>query len=151
MNELGSLSRPTWRYFEASGIKLAEGQFAEVIYDRAVVDGAAARLAQVISLRWTMARTPQTSTTQPPVWGNLAAFYQHHLIEDVLARRRAGHSSTVDWTFVERVHARTWAQAINFERRTNFLLDAACSKSWSCDHGTRSRAERLRLRSQHEK
>lgn len=148
--KLGPLSSPKLgEYFEASGIELTEGQVAEVNLKIAEwLTQAAAKLKQgyLITVDYgAEAANLYNSTVR--FAGTLRAFYQHNLIEDVLARPgEQDITSTVDWTFVERVTRRLGVKTIQFQRQDKFLLAAGLLEEleWQSQHAT-TEAKKLAL------
>ena len=148
--KLGPLSSPRLtEYFETLGIDLAEGQVAEVnLGIEQWLTQASSTLTEgyLITVDYGAdAEDLYNSTAR--FAGTLRAFYQHRLIEDVLARPgEQDITTTVDWTFVERVTRRLGLKTINFERQDKFLLDAGLLEEmdWQSHHATTD-AEKLAL------
>ncbi|MEO8434121.1 MAG: SAM-dependent methyltransferase [Pyrinomonadaceae bacterium] len=147
---LGPPSSPKLvEYFAASEIKLAEGQVAEVnLKIEEWLTQAAAKLDQgyLITVDYG-ADAVDLYNSAARFAGTLRSYYQHRLIEDVLGRPgEQDITSTVNWTFVERVTRRLGLKTIKFERQDKFLLEAGLLEEleWQSWRAT-TEAEKLRL------
>src|SRR5687768_7409646 len=125
--KLGPLSSPKLgEYFEELGIELAEGRVAEVnLKMEEWLTQAAAQLTEgyLITVDYGADASDLYHATARFA-GTLRAFHQHRLIEDVLARPgEQDITTTVDWTFVQKVTSRLGLKTIKFERQDKFLLE----------------------------
>ena len=148
--KLGPLSSPKLaEYFEASGIELAEGRVAEVnLKIEEWLTQAAAQLTEgyLITVDYGADASDLYHSTARFA-GTLRAFHQHRLIEDILARPgEQDITTTVDWTFVERITSRLGLKTIKFERQDKFLLEVGLLEELELKsrHAT-TEAEKLQL------
>lgn len=115
------------KYFKASGIELKEGQAAEVNLEiEEWLSRAAAKLAKGYLITVDYGADAAELYSSPARYeGTLRAFYQHQLVDDVLARPgEQDITTTVDWTFVKRVAEKLGLETVKFDRQDKFLLAA---------------------------
>jgi SAM-dependent MidA family methyltransferase len=142
---LGPLSTPRLRsYFKEDGIKLGEGEVAEVNFEiEQWLRRVAARLRQgyLITVDYGL-----TAAELDPT-GTLRGFRRHEIIEDVLARPgEQDLTTTVNWTFVKRVGDQLGFEVKEFARQDRFLLAAGLLDQLQLEsQQTKSEAEKLRL------
>jgi SAM-dependent MidA family methyltransferase len=134
---------------KTSGIELKEGQAAEVSLEiEEWLSRAVSRLAEgyLITVDYGDEAAELYSASER-YKGTLRAFYQHQLIEDVLARPgEQDITSTVNWTLVKRVAEALGLETVKFERQDKFLLEAGFLEELEMQsRHAATEAERLRL------
>ena len=146
----GSLSNPLIAdYFAASGVKLQEGQFAEV--NLAINEWlrlAADRLEKgyLVTVDYGAEANELYDPIQRPD-GTLRGFDRHQLVADVLARPgECDITTTVDWTEVKRSGQKLGLETMAFDRQDRFLLAAGLLDELELQaQNVSSDAERLSL------
>jgi SAM-dependent MidA family methyltransferase len=114
-------------YFNQSQTQLAEGRVGEINLDLEDWFTKASR-----KLRAGYLITVDYGATANELYlsaernqGTLRSFYQHRLVDDVLARPgEQDITATVDWSFVQRVGKRLSIETAQFDRQDRFLLAA---------------------------
>jgi SAM-dependent MidA family methyltransferase len=149
----GDLSNPRLEdYFAESGIHLGEGQVAEVnleIEDWLKRVAAMLRTGYVVTVDYGASAKDLYSF---PAWnaryfGTMRGFHRHQIVDDVLARPgEQDLTTTVDWSFVNRIGEKLGFEVLEFERLDKFLLSTGLMEqlefeSQSCE----SEAEKIRL------
>jgi SAM-dependent MidA family methyltransferase len=114
-------------YLETTGVRLAEGQIAEInLGIEEWMAGVAAKLRNgyVITIDYG-AEAPELYGAPERQKGTLRAFHRHRLVDDVLARPgEQDITTTVDWTCVKRVGEKLHFEIVEFGRQDRFLLSA---------------------------
>jgi SAM-dependent MidA family methyltransferase len=142
---LGPLSTARLRsHFEEEGIKLGEGEVAEVnlAIERWLRRVAARfRRGYLITVDYGLIAGDHDPT------GTLRGLRRHQIIEDVLARPgEQDLTTTVNWNFVRRVGDQLGFEVKEFARQDRFLLAAGLLDQLQLEsQQTRSEAEKLRL------
>jgi SAM-dependent MidA family methyltransferase len=114
-------------YLARSGVKLSEGQVAEINLE---IDGWMESAASVFGRGYLIladygAEASELYGSPLRREGTLRAFHQHRFADDVLARPgEQDLTTTVDWTHVRRVGEKSGLQTLSFERQDKFLLRA---------------------------
>jgi SAM-dependent MidA family methyltransferase len=147
---VGSLSTPLLTdYFAECGIKLEEGQVAEVNFAiKAWLDKVARQMRNgyVISVDYG-AEAVELYASPARHQGTLRAFYRHQLVDDLLALPgEQDLTTTVDWTFVKRIGERLGLEVVEFEQQDKFLLAAGLLDQLEAQsQRSKNQAEKLRL------
>ncbi|MDQ2975466.1 MAG: SAM-dependent methyltransferase [Acidobacteriota bacterium] len=142
---LGPLSTPLLRsYFQKEGIKLGEGEVAEVNLEMEEwLRRVAARLRRgyLITVDYGLTAAELDGT------GTLRGFRRHEIINDVLSRPgEQDLTTTVNWNFVKRVGDQLGFEVWEFARQDRFLLAAGLLDQLQLEsQKTESEAEKLRL------
>jgi SAM-dependent MidA family methyltransferase len=114
-------------YLARSGVKLSEGQIAEINLE---IEGWMKMAASVFGRGYLIladygAEASDLYGSPHRTQGTLRAFHQHRMADDVLARPgEQDLTTTVDWTNVKRVGESLGLQTVRFERQDAFLLRA---------------------------
>jgi SAM-dependent MidA family methyltransferase len=114
-------------YLVRSGVKLSEGQVAEINLE---IEGWMTRAASVFNRGYLIlvdygAEASELYGLPHRREGTLRAFHQHRFADDVLARPgEQDLTTTIDWTNVRRIGERLGLQTVSFERQDAFLLRA---------------------------
>jgi SAM-dependent MidA family methyltransferase len=137
-------------YLEAAGVRLAEGQIAEInlgIEDWMALVGAKLRNGYVVTIDYG-AEAPELYGAPERRLGTLRAFHRHRLVDDVLARPgERDITTTVDWTCVKRIGEKLGFETVAFERQDRFLLSAGLLKELDLMvEAARDEAEKSQLR-----
>ena len=138
------------RHFASLGIELEEGQIAEVnldVEDWIKSSSERIRSGYLIAVDY----GAEASVLYCPVEhreGTLRAFQRHQFANDVLASPgEQDITSSVDWTLVKMIGARSAFEVVTFERQDRFLLDAGLLDEMELRIAETPReSERLRLR-----
>jgi SAM-dependent MidA family methyltransferase len=142
---LGPLSTPRLRcYFEEGGIKLGEGEVAEVNLE---IEQWLRRVATRLSRGYLITVDYGFTAAELDPTGTLRGFRRHEIIEDVLARPgEQDLTTTVNWTFVKHVGDQLGFEVQEFARQDRFLLAAGLLDQLELEsQQTKSEAEKLRL------
>ena len=119
------LEKTVAEYCERAGIKLSDGQIAEISLDaERFVNRAAGLLHRgyVVTVDYGAER-PDLLGDPNRREGTLRAFRRHQLIDDVLARPgEQDLTTTVDWTQIKQAGDRAGLRTLRFERLDQFLL-----------------------------
>jgi len=112
-------------YCERSGLKLSEGQTAEINLEAEKFIAGAAGLIErgyVVTVDYGAEREDLLDPLTRPD-GTLRAFHRHQMIDDVLARPgEQDLTTTVDWTQIREAGERAGLRTLRFERLDEFLL-----------------------------
>lgn len=137
-------------YFETSGVRLSEGQVAEInlaASDWLCRAAAALRRGYIVSVDYG-AEASELYDPQTRPAGTLRAFTQHRFQDDLLNEPGAYDlTTTVDWTSLQRAGAVCGLETLSLEPQDRFLLRAGLLEQ--LEHltaSTRSEAEALVLR-----
>jgi SAM-dependent MidA family methyltransferase len=114
-------------YFERVGVRLQEGQLAEVNLEAQEWMQCAARAIErgyLITVDYG-AEAVELYQTPHRRQGTLRAFHRHQFAEDLLARPgEQDLTTTVDWTFILKAGEALGLRRVSFERQDKFLLRA---------------------------
>lgn len=137
-------------YFEEQGVRLAEGQLAEVNLSAGDWLCRAARAlgrGYIIAVDYG-AEASQLYHPQQRREGTLRAFARHRLAGDVLSQPGAQDiTSTVNWTQLERAGEKCGLETVGFERQDRFLLRAGLlTQLERMNRAAQSEADALRQR-----
>jgi len=147
----GPLSSPAIEdHLSASGIKLEEGQIADVNLEiTAWLQRVADRLANgyLVTVDYGAEATELYDSLEKPE-GTLRGFYRHQLVDDALARPgERDITSTIDWTLVKRAGQELGLETVDFERQDRFLLAAGLLEELELQTaGASSDSKRVTLR-----
>jgi SAM-dependent MidA family methyltransferase len=114
-------------YLARSGVKLSEGQVAEINLE---IEGWMKSASSVFNRGHLIlvdygAEASELYGSLHRREGTLRAFHQHRFVDDVLARPgEQDLTTTIDWTNVRRVGEKLGLQTVSFERQDAFLLRA---------------------------
>jgi SAM-dependent MidA family methyltransferase len=114
-------------YLARSGVKLSEGQVAEINLQ---IEGWMKSAASVFNCGYLFlvdygAEASELYGSPHRLEGTLRAFHQHRFADDVLASPgEQDLTTTVDWTNVRRAGEMSGLQTVSFERQDAFLLRA---------------------------
>jgi SAM-dependent MidA family methyltransferase len=114
-------------YLARSGVKLSEGQVAEINLQ---IEGWMKSAASVFNRGYLFlvdygAEASELYGSPHRLEGTLRAFHQHRFADDVLASPgEQDLTTTVDWTNVRRAGEMSGLQTVSFERQDAFLLRA---------------------------
>ncbi len=142
-------------YFAGSAIQLAEGQVAEVNLE---LEGWLNKIAKTLRDGFVVTvdyganagelySSGDRSAGSSRYLGTLRSFRRHQIIDDILTRPgEQDITSTIDWSFVQRVGENVGLEVLEFDRLDKFLvgkglLEQLEFESQSC----KSESERLRL------
>ena len=137
-------------YFAASGIKLAEGQIAEVNLE---IDGWLRRQTAIldrgflVTVDYGAEASELYSPTERPA-GTLRSFQQHRISADILANPgEQDITSSVNWSQVSKSGEALGLETIEFARQDRFLMDEGLLDELELRVGEcNDEAEKLRLR-----
>jgi SAM-dependent MidA family methyltransferase len=147
---VGPLSTPRLsEYFDQLGIRLSEGQIADVNLEIGLLlelVGAKLRSGYLITVDYG-AEASVLYDERDRREGSLRAFHRHQISGDILFQPgEQDLTSTVDWTSVRTAGARNGLKAVTFERQDRFLLDAGLLAEMELRvNETPQESERLRL------
>ena len=139
-------------YFEKCGIKLGEGQVAEVNLEiEEWFENAARNLTSgfVITVDYGAEAKElyPASPADPRYFGTLRSFQLHRIIDDVLSNPgEQDLTTTVNWTFVKDVGEKLGLEVVEFERQDKFLLAAGLLEQLELESKRQeNESEKLRL------
>jgi SAM-dependent MidA family methyltransferase len=136
-------------YLAAGGIALAEGQVAEINLQ---IEDWLRKVSRVLKSGYLVtvdygANAEELYSRARRNRGTLRGFYQHQIIEEVLAHPgEQDLTTTIDWTFVKRTGEKLGLEITEFEQQDKFLLKAGLLNQLEIEtQVTESEADRLRL------
>ena len=131
-------------YFEQDGIKLGEGEVAEVNLE---IEQWLRRVAARFRRGYLITVDYGLTAAELDPSGTLRGFRRHEIIEDVLARPgEQDLTTTVNWTFVKHVGEQLGLEVLEFARQDRFLLAAGLLDQLELEsQQTKSEGEKLRL------
>lgn len=136
-------------YFEEFGVRLAEGQVAEVNLE---IEEWLRRVAGRISKGYVVtvdygAAAEDLYSANSDQQGTLRGFQRHQFVGDLLAQPGEHDlTTTVNWSFVKSVGARLGLEVMEFERQDKFLLAAGLLDQLEIElRHCKDEAERLRV------
>ncbi len=143
------LEKSVAKYCERAGIKLSEGQIAEVNLEAERFVARAAGLLErgyVVTVDYGAVRNDLLGSPNRHQ-GTLRAFRRHQLVDDVLAAPgEQDLTTTVDWTQIKEAGRRAGLRTLRVERLDQFLLgEGLLNRLGEMMTSTRDSVEALRL------
>jgi SAM-dependent MidA family methyltransferase len=140
------------RYFQASGIELAEGQIAEVNVEAEEWLQLASKKLKRGFLVLVDYGSEASHLYEPSLRreGSLRAIRRHAFVEDPLANPgEQDITTTIDWTFVKTVSEQLGFRIVDFQRQDQFLLNAGILEELESGvEETDDEIERIKLRTE---
>jgi len=142
---LGPLSTPRLlSYFQEYGIKLGEGEVAEIGLE---IEEWLTRVAARLRRGYLITVDYGLTAAELSPSGTLRGYRRHEIVEDVLAQPgERDLTTTIDWNFVKNVGHQLGFEVLEFARQDKFLLAAGLLDQLEIEsQQTKREAEKLRL------